>query len=205
MKRSLLFFALFFAVSLVSAQDFLGYRAGNFTGVNGAFFNPASIADSRYRFDFNLISASTSVGNDKASFNIKDLIESFDGETLKQQVTGKNAGPSSGLISADIHGPSFMFNTGRKMAFALTSRVRVMTNITDLDGKLADKLIEDLDGNDASIPYTFNSNADMRVNVHAWSEFGLTVARVLKNEGAHFFKTGATFKYLAGAGNGYVI
>jgi hypothetical protein len=61
-----------------------------------------------------------------------------------------------------------------------------------------------LDGNDASLPYTFNSNADMRVNVHAWSEFGLTVARVLKNEGAHFFKTGATFKYLAGAGNGYV-
>ena len=39
-----------------AAQDFPGYRAGNYTGVNGVFFNPANIADSRYRFDVNLFS-----------------------------------------------------------------------------------------------------------------------------------------------------
>lgn len=204
MKYYLFLFVLFFAVAVVSAQDFSGYRAGNFTGVNGAFFNPASIADSRYRFDLNLISASTSVGNNKASFNLKDVIKSFDADSLKQQVTGRNAGPSNGLISVDIHGPSFMFNAGRKMAFALTSRVRAMTNITDLDGKLADKLMTDFDNNDPALPYTIASNNNMRVNVHAWSEFGLTVARVIKDNGPHFFKTGITFKYLAGAGNAYV-
>lgn len=204
MKCLMLCFALCFTAAVASAQDFSGYRAGNFTGVNGAFFNPASIADSRYRFDFNLFSVSGYVGNNQASFNLKDIVRSFDADSLQQQLIGKNAGPFSSLVSADIHGPSFMFNTGRKMAFALTTRGRVVTNITDLDGKLANKLTEDLENEDATLPYTIASANNMRVNVNAWSEIGLTIARVLRDSGAHFFKAGATLKYLAGAGNAYV-
>lgn len=187
-----------------AAQDFSGYRAGNFTGVNGAFFNPAFIADSRYRWDFNLIAASTSVGNNHASFHLKDIFQSVNADSLKQQVTGRNAGTSCGLVSADVHGPSLLFNTGRKMAFALTSRVRVMSNVTDLDGKLADNLLTDFNGYDPTLPYTFASGNTMRVNVNAWTELGLTIARVVKDKGPHFFKTGLTLKYLAGAGNAYI-
>jgi hypothetical protein len=44
----------------------------------------------------------------------------------------------------------------------------------------------------------------MRVNVNAWTEFGLTVGRVIRGEGPHFFKAGATLKYLSGTGNAYV-
>lgn len=192
------------ATTVLSAQDFSGYRAGNFTGVNGVFFNPASVADSRYRFDFNLVSVSTSVGNNQASFNLKDLIKSFDADSLKNQVIGNNAGAASGLVSADVHGPSLLFNTGRKMAFAITTRTRVMSNITDLDGKLADKLITDADKADLDLPYTVASANNMRVNVNAWTEFGLTIGRVLKTGGLHFLKTGVSLKYLSGTGNAYV-
>ena len=202
----LLFPAAFLCVfSLIAVgQDFSGYRAGNYTGVNGAFFNPANIADSRYRFDFNLISASATAGNNQASFNLKDVLRSFDADSLWQQAVGQNAGASSGLISADIHGPSFMFGAGRKMAFALTTRGRVMGNIIDLDGKLADKIRDDANNGDPELPYTINSNQNMRVSANAWTEFGLTIGRVFRYSGVHFFKAGATFKYLSGAGNGYV-
>ena len=62
------------------AQDFPGYRAGNYTGVNGVFFNPANLADSRYRFDFNLISVSSFVGNNQATFKLKNITQSFDAD-----------------------------------------------------------------------------------------------------------------------------
>ena len=41
------------------------------------------------------------------------------------------------------------------------------------------------------------------VNVNAWTEFGLSYARVLHDEGKHFLKAGGTIKYLAGVANAY--
>lgn len=185
------------------AQDFPGYRAGNYTGVNGVFFNPANIADSRYRWDVNLVSINTIVGNNKASFNLKDLGNSFKGDSLKNQIFGDNAGPSSGTFGLTITGPSVMFNTGKKMAFALTTRARTMVTINDIDGKLANKLINDFE-NDPSLPYDINSSNNMRVTANAWTEFGASVARVLVDKGTHFLKGGISVKYLAGAANGYL-
>ena len=44
----------------------------------------------------------------------------------------------------------------------------------------------------------------MRLNANAWSEYGFSLARVISDKGKHFFKAGATFKYLAGAANSYI-
>lgn len=185
------------------AQDFPGYRSGNYTGVNSVFFNPANIADSRYRWDINLVSISTLVGNNKASFNLKSLGDSFKGDSLKNQIFGDNAGPSSGTFSLNVVGPSVMFNVGKKWAFALTSRARTMVTIQDIDGKLANKLTEDFQ-NDPSLPYTINSNNNMHVTANAWTEFGASAARVLVDNGTNFLKGGVSLKYLAGAANGYM-
>ncbi|MGV3657637.1 MAG: DUF5723 family protein [Chitinophagaceae bacterium] len=185
------------------AQDFPGFRAGNYTGVNSVFFNPASIADSRYRFDFNLISVSTMVANNKASFNLKNVTQSFDGDKLENEFIGSNAGLSTGLVSVNVHGPSLMFNAGRRSSIALTTRVRTMANIVDMDGQLAGQLMDNLDDN-ATYPYSINSNANMRLRVNAWTEFGASYAHILKTSGVHFLKGGFTVKYLAGAANGYL-
>jgi hypothetical protein len=191
---------LFF--TLASAQDFAGYRSGNYTGVNGVFFNPAYIADSRYKVDFNLFSVSGFVGNNQASFSLKDITNSFGGDSLKSQLFGNGAGKSSGFVSAAVHGPSLMFNAGRKMAFALTTRARVMANARDIDGKLVTKITDDF-SSDPALPYTISSAEDMRFTANGWTEFGFSVARVISDKGKHFFKTGATVKYLTGAANGY--
>lgn len=203
LKKAAFFCFLLIVSQAISAQDFPGYRAGNYTGVNGAFFNPANIADSRYRWDFNLLSISTSVGNNQASFNLKNIGETFNSDSLVNKFIGKNAGPSSGNVNAAFHGPSLLFNTGRKSSFAFTTRARVMLNAVDIDGKLVDKILNDV-GNDPQLPYSINSNENMRVLVNGWSEFGVSYGRILKEEGKHFLKGGISLKYLAGVANGYV-
>lgn len=186
-----------------NAQDFPGYRFGNFTGVNGVFFNPANIADSRYRFDINLFSVSTFVGNDQAAFKLSEVGETFDSDKITDQFFQGHNGPANAIVSANIHGPSFMFNVGKKSAVAITSRARVMANVVDIDGKLLEELSGD-DSKSTGLPYTINSNADMRIAMNAWSEIGASYARILANKGKHFLKGGVTLKYLGGAGNAFL-
>ena len=191
------------ATAMLEAQDFTGYRTGSRTGVNGVFFNPASMAGSPYRWDANVFSISLLAGNNQASFRLKNLSDLSNGDSLRNQLFGKNAGAASGMASVDVHGPSFMLNTGKKWAFAFTSRVRAMANVSDVDGKLVNKITDDF-SNDPQLPYTISTAQNMRVTVNGWSEFGLSAARVLFDEGRHRLKAGVTLKYLAGAANAYM-
>ncbi|GAA4732321.1 hypothetical protein GCM10023229_07740 [Flavisolibacter ginsenosidimutans] len=185
------------------AQDFSGYRTGNYTGVNGVFYNPANIADSRYRWDFNLFSVSTAIGNNKALFKLKDIGNTLDGDSIKNKIFAEGSGPSSGLASVVLQGPSVMFNLNKKSAMAVTTRARVMANIVDIDSKLARQIIDDNAGN-IGFPYTVSSATNMAVNANAWTEFGLSYAREILDKGKHYFKGGVSLKYLAGAANASV-
>jgi len=189
--------------SCLSAQDFSGYKTGNYTGVNGVISNPANIADSRYRWDFTLFNFSTSIGNNKASFRLKDLGRTLNGDSIKNKIFSENAGASSGLASVVVQGPSLFFNLNKKSAIALTSRSRLMTNIIDIDGKLTRQLIDD-GNNDIGFPYTISSSQNMVLNVNGWTEFGASYAREIFSEGKNYFKGGITVKYLAGAANVYL-
>ncbi|MBE7172271.1 MAG: hypothetical protein INR73_16915 [Williamsia sp.] len=190
------------STTLLLAQDYAGYRTSSQNGVNGVFFNPASIAGSRYRWDANVFSISTFAGNNQASFQLKNLGNSFNSDSLRNQLFGKEAGAASGMASVDIHGPSFMLSKG-KWGFAVTTRIRAMANVSDVDGKLVNKITEDFQ-NDPQLPYTISSGKNMRVTANGWTEFGLSAARVLVDEGSHVLKAGATVKYLAGAANAYM-
>lgn len=195
--------ALFtFTGSLVKAQEFSGVRTGNYTGVNGVFYNPANIADSRHKWQFNLVSFHALVGNDKASFSLSDLTNSFDGDELEDQLTGNGSGLTSAMVYTNIHGPSLMLTIDKKSSIALTTRARVLMNAIDIDGELAKRIIDDADDGDGN--FNIASAARMRVNMNAWSEFGFTYSRVLMENGPHFLKGGITMKYLAGAANAYI-
>jgi hypothetical protein len=202
MKKILVLISVL-AIINAQAQDFPGYRSGNYSGVNSVFFNPANIAGSNYRFDINLFSINSFVGNNQADFNLKSISESFNGDTLKKKLFSGNNGPVSAMVSFVINGPSFMFNLGQKTSIALTTRGRTMVNVIDLDGNLAEQLIDDLDAS-TSLPYSLSSANDMRIAVNAWAEIGLSLGQVLMNKGSHVLKGGATVKYLGGAGNGYL-
>lgn len=191
-------------IATANAQDFPGLRTSNYAGVNSVFFNPAAIADSRYRFDVNILAIQAQAGNKEASFKLSGIGHSFKGDSaISAQLFGKNNGKANGLANLALHGPSVMFNAGNKYSFAVTTRSRLLMNFRDLDGRLARQIIDkDLPG--TQYPYTISSNGSMRINATGWTEFGATVAREVLDKGKHFVKAGITVKYLAGTGNAYV-
>ncbi|MBC8033944.1 MAG: hypothetical protein H7Y03_07345 [Chitinophagaceae bacterium] len=184
------------------AQDFPGYRAGNSGGVNAVFFNPANIADSRYKWDLNILSASGLLANNNATIRFKELRD-FEDDKIKTQLFGSKADPANGLFSGSVAGPSFMFALDKKTSFAITSRARLLINANAIDGQLASKIIDQVN-NGEELPYAIRSGENMRAASNGWTEFGLSAARVLSNKNGHFFKGGISLKYLAGSTAGYL-
>ena len=55
--------SLLLSISAFSQLDFYGYLNSNYAGITGVTLNPASIVDSRYKFDASLFGAGFSFGN----------------------------------------------------------------------------------------------------------------------------------------------
>ncbi len=188
---------------MVRAQSYQGYRTNNYTGVNGLFFNPASIADSRYKWDVNIFSIDGYAGNNQNTLKFKDITRSFNADSLKSKLLSSNGDDLSALSRVDIFGPSFMFNAGRKTAFAISTRARVWANATDINGRLARAVI---DGGEPKDSYPFNFDVSQGdVNSVGWTEIGATWGQVLTNSMSHHqLKGGLTVKYLGGVANAYL-
>lgn len=93
------------------AQSFPGYRSGNYTGVNGVLFNPACIADNRYKLDINIVSINGFIGNNQTRLGFRDIGRSFIADSLKSKLLRSDKPNINGLVTADVIGPSVMFNT----------------------------------------------------------------------------------------------
>jgi len=198
------FATMFFNSAVVLAQSatFPGTRIGNYAGLQAAVFNPAEVADSRYKFDLNLLGFNLGVANNKASFSLGSVLSTFSSDDALSSLFSGD-GRISGQIQFDLLGPSLLVSLKNKSGLALTSRLRGQFTVTDLDGKLAKSIANDLN-NEIIFPYTISSGNNMRINTNAWAEYGLTYGRVLMESGDHFLKGGLTVKYLAGAGNSYL-
>ena len=202
MKKALLLIIIVFPVFNTYSQDFAGFRTISSTGVNGVFFNPANIADNRYKTDVNLFSISSFIGNNSASFKLKNFTQTFHPDSAAHQFFGRSAGTANGLLSADVHGPSAMFAAGKKTTVAVTTRARLMGNVIDFDGQMVNDVFENPEIS-RSFPYQMTAR-NMAVNLNAWTEYGVSIATVLKDAGKHFIKGGITVKLLGGAMNTYM-
>ncbi len=199
-KFGTLIFCLFVFLRMF-AQNYPGYRSGNYTGVNGTFFNPANIADSRYRWDVNLFGIHGGITNNNVSFKLKNLDDAFNDEKMDSLLFGSSGKSTNGAVNVDFFGPSFMFNVSKKTSIAITSRVRAIANISNIDGNFIQSINNDFDG---TLPFTLNSNANQKIAVNGWSDLGVSLGQVLLDNGKHFLKGGVTLKYLAGSGNSYI-
>src|SRR4029077_21049994 len=77
--------------SASSAQTYPGYRTGNYTGVNGVFFNPANIADNRFKWNVNLFAINGFVGTDQGGLKFSDITHSFTADSSKSKLLKGNA------------------------------------------------------------------------------------------------------------------
>ena len=184
-----------------SAQNFAGYSSGNYSGVNAVFFNPASISDSRYKWDFNLLSVSSSVTNNYATIKSADMFKLFSGDTLSSLLTRDLSVDKARLVgNIDIFGPSVLFNASANNSFAISTRVRSVIRVNDISAKFLNMIENPNPGVVAATPI----NESFTQSTYSWSEIGLTYSRVLVPNGIHFLKAGFTLKYLGGIGAGFL-
>jgi len=191
---------LFFLTSTltITAQSYLGYFPDNYAGVQSVLFNPASIADSRFKTDINLFSISGSVQNDLYGVKLFDVYKDGYDFDSQSKMTPTNA--NSAVVNFDIMGPSFMFNIAPKHTIAVFTRARSVSNLRNINGNLVDQVKEGLD---KASNFNFNAgNANGSSN--SWGELGISYAAVLYQKDQHFLKGGITAKYLQGGTNGYL-
>jgi outer membrane protein OmpA-like peptidoglycan-associated protein len=199
MTKRILCLIVLFSIAKINAQSYMGYIPDNYAGVQGVLFNPASIVDSRFKADINLLSTSSSLNNDYFGTSLFDLPNS-DYDIDKESVrTPTNT--NGGILFSDIMGPSFMFNIAPKHAIAIYTRARAVINLNNFNGKLFDEFKNGFDGAESFLKLDVGSP---KIVGHTWGEIGASYAAVLWQNKQHFLKGGFTAKYLVGGVNSYV-
>ena len=188
--------------SVSYAQTYPGYRTGNYTGVNGVFFNPANIADNRFKWDINLAAINGFAGTDQGGIKLSDITHNFNANELKSNIL-KGHSQVNSLDYADLLGPSFMLSLSPNTSVALTTRSRVFTNVKDVNGDLANAIIDPAASGITS-PIALNGGRTI-THTTGWTEIGGSVGQVFSKKGSHhFFKGGITLKYIAGTADAYM-
>ena len=224
--KNLFFVGIILSTTLVSAQNYLGIPTSNYSGVMGTDLNPASFVDGRFKVDINLASLSFNAWQNAMTFDTRDMpkwwVKSFseningsnpyndwiqpESTFMDRYITrtyDANSENTLGLynnIQLDVL--NFMFHVNRKIAVGAAVKLRSITNLDDVDPKLALLSEEDYD-----IPSLWNTRFNeelLDLNHMTWAEYGLIYSQVLKDDGEHFLKFGGKAKWLSGYSAAYI-
>lgn len=214
MKKSLLVLGMLFSY-IINSQDFTGFNQSNYAGVTGVYLQPASIVDSRMKFDMNLVGVNLGFYNNyvglrrealKREKNAegKTVMPAFDDSLfadkyLVEKINNRN---KSVYLTNRIAGPSFMIPINHKNAIAITSSLRSYVNVDGVSPNLAKLAYEEFKY--PSLWVTNLNNKYLSVQEMTWAEYGLTYAHVFKDDNEHYFKGGATVKLLQGIQSSYM-
>lgn len=97
---------------------------------------------------------------------------------------------------------NFMFHINPKIAVGAAVKFRSVTNIDDIDPKMAVLVENDLD---YSQLWNAQFNEELlHLNHMSWMEYGLIYSQVIKDDGEHFMKAGGKAKWLSGYTSAYI-
>ena len=202
-------------LQVANGQTLNGMSTGNYAGIVGVSFNPASIVDSRYKFDLNIAAAQYYFGNNY--LYAKPLL--FARRMLNQSpYNGSFAAVKEDLMTPIVPPPSdkvrgrqnteflfplsFMLTTGKRSAIAISLRNRYEITVDNLNPQTADMLYSEL--RDPTLHGVSMNNDGLKTKFMNWQEVGFTYGRVLLNANKHFFKFAVTGKWLGGNAAGYI-
>lgn len=212
-KHLLSAFVLLFFTTYTYSQDMLGLSTGNYTGVTGMNLNPASIVDSRLKFDLNLIGVSTYFSNNYLSVKRTALLDgSFfrdkykdwsmvQRDLLEENTLKANEKVNLRLNTRVIAPISFMLSVGKRSAIALSINNRTGMYVDNINQDFARLAYRSFDDN-SFYGRTMNMNG-INSNTLNWLDVGLTYGTVLIDQGNHFLKGAFTAKYIGGIASGY--
>jgi outer membrane protein OmpA-like peptidoglycan-associated protein len=215
MKISAQLAALLLFLQVAQAQTLNGLSTGNYAGIVGLSFNPASIVDSRYKFDLNIAAAQYYFTNNylyakpllfARRYLSKSPYNSSFAAVQEDLMTPKIPTPESkvyGRQNTEFLFPlSFMLTTGKRSAIALSLRNRYDISVNNLNPQTAEMLWSEL--RDPSLHGVSMKNDGFETNFMNWQEVGFTYGRVLMNANKHFFKFAVTGKWLGGNAAGFI-
>lgn len=208
MKKYLLLFIVFTATKLCFSQEFLGYSNSNYSGITGAWLQPASIVDGRLKADVHLAGVTVNLNNnfflyDAKILSLKDSL--FDDPLFyDKRITERNlkGNPFALNLNIDIQALSFMFSIDQRNAVGFSHRLRTFFQVDGIESDLRVLAMEEFDYDPLMNRNLVNRN--LSVQFHSWKEYNLHYARILKENNQHFIKGGITTKLLKGLGSAYV-
>ena len=204
--RYLIFVCCFLVVFSTHAQEQLGLRTNNYSGIHGSLLNPSHNVTSLFRWDLNLlsvgVSAQTNYGFVKNT-NVFHAIRNSDNLILEQDVENLNTIGSNDLVAdfngnkklkyvsvlANAMGPSLMVKLKNGHSFGFFTNIRSAISSHDIPYVLNYSTFFDT---------PFNEFIDVnafKVSTMVWSEFGLNyTAKIETNDG--YFGLGANLKFI---------
>jgi len=194
------------------AQDLNALGGSNMAGLYGLDVNPASIADSKLRMDFLLFGAGFNVQGDYAALRRGKLFDAFERADFARPLTDPDKAWNERLVGGGTRSQhlnlranlaplgGFMLTLSPKTAIAFTANLRVVASIVDANPESIRLFLSDFRASDLYGQPVTNERGAMLAQ--HWLEYGFSYARVLQDEGRHFFKAGARLKLLQGA-NGF--
>jgi outer membrane protein OmpA-like peptidoglycan-associated protein len=200
MRKILLLLFVFSLILNVNAQNFLGNKEGNYSGVLGNDLNPANIADNRYKVDMLMFGGSLDIYNSYIGLNESffSLPRILSDSTFFERYTTLNTNNkfNSFYLGNQVNIASAMINVDPKVGIGLNLKMRNYVNVDGLEPELSRLMVEGLDyGN---LWNTQLSNKRVSIQAMSWVEYGVTYGRVVMDEGEHFLKIGGQVKLLQG-------
>jgi len=211
------------------SQAYLGTSTSNYAGALGNLVNPASFVDGRYKMDLALPAVNLFTYQNFGSFNADAMraeqggsgkwwVQSFTDTALlnawaypsstfiDRLIVHNYNKDSEGVLGANINFRLDLFNLafhiGEKRSLGIYANLRSITNVDNMDPKLAVLSEEGLE-----YPALWNMQLNeelVNVNHLTWSEIGFNYSQVVIDNKQHFLKVGVTPKVLLGFASAYV-
>ena len=197
MRKILLFIFIVAGIGSGQAQQMLGLAGNNYSGTHGIFLNPASVANSRNGFYFDLATVQVGAANNYLKLPLG--VANIGGFELDKNNLDKrdNARPKFASAGGQASALSFMVKMSPLHSFAFTNRVRFGLSANNVSSQLANIIAEGTDNGDGVAGNTYR-NIAFNMSVNAYKETGLTYARVVEVDKAHTLKAGLTINRLHG-------
>ena len=189
------------------SQDFLPFVNDNYAGISGVHFQPASIADSRMKFDLTLVGLSLNLSNNYAYLNknyIPELWKNPEMDMSKLYGFREHNGLDR-FIYQDVRLDlmNFMFTINPRLSIGFTAGIREVFNVDNFPDAFI-QIMEEGRNNGVLPWHQMLHEEDMRINMNSWAEYGLSIAGVVFKSDHHVIKAGMNVKILEGLASAYL-
>ncbi|NND62860.1 MAG: hypothetical protein HKN48_06660 [Flavobacteriaceae bacterium] len=183
-----------FSFSKNDAQSFHGYGSSKYAGLQNVIFNPALISAVPNDMDIHILSFHSALGTDYTQFTFEDGLAFREGLNFRNfKKYPKNDNQFYRIV--DVLGPSFLYRLDNQQSFSITSRIRGLYNVNNINGQI-------LEGINEEFPQEEEFEAeikDLSIAVHVWGEIGITYGFSF-DEVNYTLTAGTTIKRLEGVG-----